>query len=153
MRRLVIFSVVLAAVAFPFLALAQTAPVGASVVGTILLHIIEDPTFDGILFAVILVLLKQHLSAKNLARLAAVQKAVSSAFNIVEDMKAQGTLPAGAAKAEVALAQMTKILDAQNVTATDAEVLLAKAAWSAAHGAQTAPVGVVTAVPPPSPAP
>ncbi len=93
------------------------------------------------------------LRTKNAARAAQVEKAIDTAFGIVEDMKKAGKLPDGAAKADVALGKLHEILTTQGIKATDVEIELAKQAWSAAHGTQVAPPVVAPAVPAPVPAP
>ena len=122
-------------------------------ISAILIRIVTNATFDGLLVATIVVVLRQHLTGKALARLNFVTDCADKVFGIVEDMKAKGQLPAAADKAEVGAKVFSDLLAQKNVTATDAEIALAKAGWSAAHGeakaaAAAAPVTNVTVAPP-----
>jgi hypothetical protein len=77
------------------------------------------------------------IARSSTARMSKIRSAVVWAFNIVEDLKAQGLLPPSADKAEVALKQLDTMLTTQGVTLSDAEKELAKSIWSAMHGADT----------------
>ena len=70
------------------------------------------------------------LFIKKRAWAATVASAAHTAFHVVEDLKATGLLPAGAAKVDVALEKFIAILDAQGLTASDEAIELAKLAWS-----------------------
>lgn len=134
MRKLLAFAVLVGALAaLPVVAMAQAAPSEGlfhAVILPAILRVVLDPTFLGILAALVLLLVKQKFAA----RAQFVEDAADKVFGIVEDMKAKGALPAGMSKMEVALKQFHDILAIKGVKPTDAEIALAKAAWSAAHG-------------------
>ncbi len=107
-----------------------------------------DPKVWGALAMCLWFVFKHYFAA----RAAKVQAAIEMAFHVVEDLKATGMLPDGVTKPVVALEQLHLLLGQQGVTATDAEVALARAAWSAMHGQQKAGGLVVEAVPVAAPA-
>lgn len=137
-----------AAVDGPAVAAAPAVEAAPSVFATVVLpaivHVLTDPTFLAALGG----LLMFWLRSKSAARADKVQSAIDMAFHVVEDLKATGKLPANLDKPTAALGQLHAILAVQGVTATDAEITLAKAAWSALHG-QQAPVAVAPVVAPP----
>jgi hypothetical protein len=108
-----------------------------------LLRIALDPTFISVALAIVVILVKRASAVRG----AQIEAAVSAAFHIVEDLKKTGVLPAGAAKPVLALEKLQEITSNQKITLTDAEIELAKAAWSAMHGAQTGVAAADNAAP------
>lgn len=75
---------------------------------------------------------------KGTARAQLVEDLSKRAFNIVEDLKAQGRLPPGAAKPVIALEQLAKMLNAHGLTLTSGIEDLARAIWSSMHAPDNA---------------